>query len=46
LIDLTTQGKYRVTAQRLADEMRREKGVVQAADLVEKEIQSWLNDQT
>ncbi len=44
LVHLTTNRKYQVAAQELAERMRLEGGVIRAADLVEQEIARWKQD--
>ena len=44
LIDLTGRGSYRVAAEELSQRLRLEKGVQTAADLVEKEIAQWRQE--
>ena len=41
LIDLTANGKYRVAAQEVSEQLRLEHGTQRAADLMEKEIAAW-----
>lgn len=45
LIDLTTRASYRVAAEELAERMRWEDGVRQAADIIEKEITLWRDEE-
>ncbi len=41
LIDLTANGKYRVAAQEVSEQLRLEHGTQRAADLMEQEIAAW-----
>ena len=45
LVDLTRRDAYRQAAQALGEGLRREHGLAAAADLVEKEVQHWLQNQ-
>ena len=45
LADLTSTKKYRVAARELGERLKLEKGVANAADIIEQELHQWLAEE-